>query len=121
MKTRAGSSAVSRRALLRGLAAGVVATAAVSVSQASPPTGTAALGVTIFRLSTRNTKACSACRIHHRYKIFISQARADRTRAHPGCNCPITKQKIGKDQFNRLFLDSKAIRDGVVDVRRIAR
>ena len=31
------------------------------------------------------------------------------------------KQKIEKDQFNRLFLDSKAIRDGVVDVRRIAR
>ena len=121
MKTRTGSSAVSRRALLRGLAAGVVATAAVSMPQASAPTGSTALGVTIFRLSTRNTQACRACRIHHRYKIFISQARADRTRAHPGCNCPTTKQKIGNDVFKRLFLDSKAIRDGFVDLRRIPR
>ncbi len=121
METRAGSSAVSRRNLLKGLAAGVVATAAMNVPQASTPTGTSALGVTIFRLSTRNTQCCSACRIHHRYMLFISQARADRTRAHPGCNCPITKQKIGKDKFNSLFLDSKAIRDGFVDLRRIAR
>jgi cytochrome c peroxidase len=121
MKTRSGSSAVSRRDLLRGLAAGAVATAAINVPQASTPTGTTALGVTIFRLSTRNTQACRSCHIHHRYMLFISQARADRMRAHPGCNCPITKQKIGKDKFNSLFLDSKAIRDGFVDLRRIPR
>ncbi len=121
MRTRPGSNVVSRRALLKGLAVGVVATAAVGVAQASTPTGTTALGVTIFRLSTRNTLACRACRIHHRYMLFISQAKADRTRAHPGCNCPITKQKIGKEQFSRLFLDTKAIRDGVVDLRQIAR
>jgi hypothetical protein len=121
MTTRSGSSAVSRRALLKGLAAGVAATAAVSLPQASVPTGTTAQGVTIFRLSTRNTQACRSCRIHHRYMLFISQAKADRLRAHPGCNCPTTKQKIGNDVFKRLFLDSKAIRDGFVDLRRIPR
>ena len=76
-------------------------------------------GFTAFRLRTRDTNACRACREHHRYKVFISFAHCDRGRAHPGCNCPITKQKLPLAEFKRLFLDTGAIREGVVDLRHV--
>ena len=110
------------RDLLKRLAVGGAAAAAATVvPRAAVPTGSPARAVTVFRLRTRDTQSCKSCRSHHRYKVFISLASADRNRAHPGCNCPITKQKLGKEAFNRLFLDTKAIRDGFVDLRRIPR
>ncbi len=77
------------------------------------------IGVTVFRLRTRGTRACRACQEHHRYKVFISFAHCDRGRAHPGCNCPITKQKISLADFKRLFIDTRSIRKGEVDLRHL--
>jgi hypothetical protein len=120
MKPLAGRSGFSRRDLLGRLAAaGAVAAVATAVPQAGTPTGSVSQAVTVFRLRTRNSKACRACRIHHRYMVFISLARAVQNRAHPGCNCPITKQKIAKDLFSRIFLDTGAIEAGVVDLRHV--
>jgi hypothetical protein len=126
---------IARREALVKLAAATVAAAAASVvpigaDEQHPrghddrehpdhqclPRGEA---VVVFRLRTRDTRSCRACRIHHRYMIFISHARADRNRAHPGCNCPITNEKLPKEVFRRIFLDSRAIRVGVVDLRKL--
>jgi hypothetical protein len=99
----------------------MVAAAATVAAQAGPPTGAVSQAVTVFRLRTRNTRSCRACRIHHQYMVFISQGRASQNRAHPGCNCPITKQKIPGDLFRQLFLDTGAIESGVVDLRHVMR
>ena len=120
MKERNAASGISRRQVLRGLAAGGAVAAAFGLPKAAVPTGASARAVTVFRLRTRDTHACNACRIHHRYKIFKSMAAADNNRAHPGCNCPITKQKLAHETFAALFLDTGFIQDGVVDVRRLA-
>jgi hypothetical protein len=113
---------LSRRDLLgRFAAAGVVAAVATVTSEAGPPTGATSQAVTIFRLRTRNTRACRACRIHHRYMVFISHGRAAQNRAHVNCNCPITKQKIPKELFSQLFLETGAIESGVVDLRHVVR
>jgi len=122
MKPGAERSGLSRRDLLGRLAAaGAVAAVATAAPQAGMPTGSVSQAVTVFRLRTRNSRACRACRIHHRYMVFISLGRATQNRAHPGCNCPITKQKIARDLFSRIFLDTGAIEAGVVDLRHVAR
>jgi len=121
---------IPRREALRKVAVVAVAAAATSVapaavaavaSRSAAPKASASRGqaVIVFRLRTRNTRACRACEIHHRYMIYISHARADRNRAHPNCNCPITKEKLPKAEFRRIFLDTHAIRDGMVDLRKL--
>jgi hypothetical protein len=75
--------------------------------------------VSVFRLKTRDTRSCRACREHHRFTIAISRHHANITRAHPGCNCPIVRQRLLKEDFTRLFLDTGAIRRGVVDLRQL--
>ena len=77
--------------------------------------------VTVFRLRTRNTRSCAACGVHHRYKVFISYAHADRNRAHPGCNCPIVRQKISLEAWRLFFLERGSIRTGVFDLRSLTR
>lgn len=77
------------------------------------------LSVTVFRLRTRNTRSCAACKEHHKYNIFISYAFADRNRAHPGCNCPIVKQKLPRDVFRELFIYTRAINQGYIDLRSV--
>ena len=122
MKSRAEASGLSRRDLLGRLAAAsMVAAAATVAPQAGPPTGALSQAVTVFRLRTRNTRFCRACRIHHQYMVFISQGRASQNRAHASCNCPITKQKITRELFTQIFLDTGAIEAGVVDLRHVAR
>ena len=39
-------------------------------------------GVLVFRLSTRKHQSCKACKSHHKFKVFLTHALADRTRAH---------------------------------------
>lgn len=114
----AGKGLLSRRSFLKGItAAGAASALSATLPSAALAAPTRRVGVTVFRLSTRNTRACNACKQHHRYKVFISHAAADRNRAHPGCNCPITKQKMPRRTFARLFLDTRAIRTGVADLR----
>ena len=110
--------ALSRRSLFKGIAAVGLAAAVTKVAPASGSARACARrGVTVFRLRTRDTRSCNACKIHHRYMVFISYARADRHRAHPGCNCPIVRQKISQERFRQLFLSTRAIRVGFVDLR----
>lgn len=75
--------------------------------------------VSVFRLKTRETRACHACKVHHRYVVAISRNHINKNRAHPGCNCPIVRQKIMRADFRRIFLDTGAIRRGVVDLRQL--
>jgi hypothetical protein len=109
---------LSRRSLFKGIAAvGLAAVVTKVVPVESSARAATRRGVTVFRLRTRDTRSCNACKLHHRYMVFISRAHADRHRAHPGCNCPIVRQKISQERFRQLFLDTRAIRDGVVDLR----
>jgi hypothetical protein len=118
----------SRRDVLRALvacgaavAAGMLATGEAAAEMVVPVSGK--LGKrgrrTVYRLRTRNTRSCNACKLHHRYKIFTSKKAANLNRAHPGCNCPIVKQKIAVTRFKELFPGRAAIRAGVVDLRQI--
>ncbi len=59
--------------------------------------------VMVYRLRTRRTRACHACKLHHRYTVFRTRSIADRNRAHPGCNCPIVVQPLPKHIVRRLF------------------
>jgi hypothetical protein len=110
-----GPAAASRRGVLRAfLAAGA---AAVAVGSAAPAEAKPKVHL-VCRLRTRRTRACRACRIHHRYLVFLSPALADANRAHPGCDCPIVKQRISRRQFRRMFPDPSV---GVFDLRRLPR
>ncbi len=81
--------------------------------QARAQVGTAQM---VFRLSTRNTRTCNACRQHARHKIFETFFVADTNRAHPGCNCPITFQSITSALIDQLAaLDTRQA--GVWDIR----
>ena len=75
--------------------------------------------VTVFRLKSRDTRSCRACRIHHRFMVAISRHHANVNRAHVGCNCPIVRQRLRRADFRRIFLDTKAIRRGIVDLRHL--
>jgi hypothetical protein len=118
---------VTRRKALKGMgAAGValVALPAGSVVQAGKgrkPDRGRRLGwkVTVFRLKTRDTQSCRACRVHHRFKVFISRHHANSNRAHAGCNCPIVRQRLPREDFRQIFLETGAIRRGVVDLRHL--
>jgi hypothetical protein len=57
----------------------------------------------VYRLRTRKTRACRACRRHHQRTIFRSHAIANANRAHQGCDCPIIPQAISKGLFKKLF------------------
>lgn len=57
----------------------------------------------VFRLSTRKTEACRACRVHHRFIVFRSFFLADANRAHPGCDCQIVRQHVSLSRFKKLF------------------
>lgn len=75
---------------------------------------------TVFRLSTRNTRTCNACRQHARHKIFETFFIADSNRAHPGCNCPIIVQQTESSLVEQLKgLETRGI--GVWDIRALPR
>jgi hypothetical protein len=59
--------------------------------------------VLVFRLRTRNTRACHACEEHHKYIVCRTRALMNANRAHEGCNCPIVIQSISRKLFRRLF------------------
>jgi hypothetical protein len=60
-------------------------------------------GVVVYRLSTRGTSRCKACARHHKRLAFLTHAIANAHRAHPGCNCPVTTQRLLPKTFKRLF------------------
>jgi hypothetical protein len=76
-------------------------------------------GKVVFRLRTRKHHSCGACRTHHRFMIFRTQALASATRAHSGCNCPVVTQKLPIKEFKHLFGAKGVARSGVVDLRHL--
>lgn len=111
---------LTRRGFLKSaIAIAGGAALASALPRAAFADGAPGRAVTVFRLRTRHTRSCNACKSHHRYTFFISRPHADRNRAHPGCNCPITKQRLPQERFNKLFLQSGAIRNGAVDIREL--
>ena len=96
----------TRRELLRvlGLAGSAVATATiVAPGAALAETKHRHAGAIVYRLRARKTSRCNACARHHRRFAFLTRALADAHRAHPGCNCPITTQRIRTHAFRVLF------------------
>ena len=110
----AATTVTTRRHLLQflGLAGAAGATiAAPTVAFATPKHKQK--GVVVYRLSTRGTSRCKACTRHHGRFAFLTHAIANAHRAHPGCNCPITTQRLPPKTFKRLFAKNAS---GVADL-----
>jgi hypothetical protein len=60
-------------------------------------------GAIVYRLSVRGTARCKACAKHHARFVYLTHAIANAHRAHPGCNCPITTQRLLPKTFKHLF------------------
>src|SRR5262245_18736580 len=109
----------ARRGFLKGIAA-VGTAAALPLGWADQAeAGKKKQGRLVFRLQSRKTVSCKACKFHHRFLIFLSRATADQHRAHPGCNCPIVQQRLPRDEFRMLFVKTGALEQGFVDVRKV--
>jgi len=115
----ASENASSRRSFLKGLA--VVGTTVAAPLGLVDQAEAAEKGVPVFRLRSRKTVSCRACKIHHRFFIFATRASADQHRAHPGCDCPIVLQKLSKGKFKSLFVKTGALERGFVDLRTLRR
>jgi hypothetical protein len=100
----AATTGTTRRHLLQllGLAGAAGATIAVPTAAEAMPKHKQK-GVVVYRLSTRGTSRCKACARHHTRLAFLTHAIANAHRAHPGCNCPITTQRLSPRSFKQLF------------------
>jgi hypothetical protein len=113
----------SRRAFLKGIA---VAGAAAAAAAVAPGEALAKRHgqrrAFLFRLSTRNTSHCRACSQHHRFRVYKSYVLANGNRAHPGCNCPIVRQRIALGRFRKLFGQKRGLAPGgILDLRTLPR
>jgi len=72
-------------------------------NSAAPPPGK----VNAFKLSRNGQSACRACKLHARYKLFVSRDAADTHRAHRGCNCVIKQVRISTGDADRYFANSQ--------------
>jgi hypothetical protein len=105
---------ISRRGFLAGLGAlGLVAVAggvvlarsgddADRLQAKSLPAGIQ-IGL-VYRLSTRGSRACTACKRHGANRFYRLKGLADADRAHPGCNCRILPQRVPDDLYRQWFL-----------------
>ena len=71
---------------------------------------------TVYRLQTRKTRACNACKQHHRYKVFLDREAADQNRAHPGCHCRIVPQQVTPLYYTDV---KRHAWNGVIDLRKL--
>ena len=71
----------------------------------------------VYRFRTRRRHCCKACRLHRRYKMFLTHALANGHRAHRGCNCSITTHQISRKTARLLFPSGTT---GIVDLRQFA-
>lgn len=75
-------------------------------------------GKLVFRLQTRRHHSCNACKQHHKFTVFRTQALADANRAHAGCNCPVVSYKMPIRRWRKLLGPKGLAPGGVVDLRR---
>ena len=119
---------LGRRGFLRlgAVAAGTIATGAltrgttVATRKTGSKTGSETKKETknVWRLSTHGRRACGACKAHAANLYFRAPAFAERTRAHVGCNCPVLKQRIAKEDYDGYFPDGAVIYDNRSGPRR---
>lgn len=114
---------LSRRALLKGMAAIGFATAGAPLVSCGPAPGegdgsndTETSPDVVYRFQTPRTTVCSACKTHARYKVFTDEASAREHRAHKGCNCRIVTQRITPEYWDTI---ASYERNGVIDLREI--
>jgi hypothetical protein len=107
-----------RRDVLRLLLFSSAATSVVTVPAIADAKKKRKPGKLVFRLQTRRHHSCNACKQHHRFTMFRTQALADANRAHPGCNCPITSYKLPIKPWKKLFGKKGVAPLGVADLRR---
>src|SRR5207247_5791245 len=93
---RGGQRVVGRREFLRGAGlAGLGTTSAgflpggVAEAVARKPKHKK-----VWRLSTRDQNACSACKAHAANRYYRHRRNANHGRAHKGCTCDILDQRI---------------------------
>ena len=118
----------TRRTFLQRLALGSVAASAASVVAVTGLASEAHAAhivkehphsTKVFRFRPRKTVACHACRVHHRYKVFLTRKIAKHHRAHPGCDCPIVPQWMRNRTYRRVFVRTGAVNVGFVDLRKV--
>ena len=119
---------LKRRSLIKGMAAVGLITASAPLSSCAPeedqqptdPGNTEIPAVTepqtVYRLQAprKRKRTCTACNQHRHYKIFLTLEAADLNRAHQGCNCKITEQKVSAEYFNGF---RSYVQNGVADIR----
>jgi len=111
----------ARRGFLKSLAVLGVAGAATVAQPGDAAAKPRRKKLLVFRLSPRKTKHCRACGRHHQHKVFLTHALADANRAHPGCDCPITRQVLRRRTFKQLFGPNGVAQSGIADLRLVPR
>ena len=117
---------ITRRRLLGGGVAGLVAAAIPGIALAAPKTrlaykldpewGAGDLGCPPFEsLKSRSCHGCHACHVHAANKLWRSAAVI--RRAHPYCKCDIVSAAIPKGAYVALFGPEARPHRGEVDRR----
>ena len=114
---------IKRRTFLEGMTAlGVVTATAPLFSCSSDGPGeqeeqvSAPQTETVYRFQTRKARTCKSCKLHGRYKLFLTEAAADQNRSHPGCNCRIVTQEIS-EAYSEQIAPFEV--NGVIDLRKV--
>jgi hypothetical protein len=102
------STRLDRRAFLRRAAAGIGASAVMSI----PAVRSAEAAIlrktrTAYRLSSHGRRACSACKAHDAHRFYRSADAANNDRAHLGCNCGIVTQDLPNATWRCYFRGGK--------------
>ena len=76
----------------------------------------------IYRLSLRGRRGSRAAKLHNANMRFATRHHANQNRAHPGDNSRIVPLIISRDEYFRLFVPQKGLRNrfiAVSDLRKL--
>jgi hypothetical protein len=66
---------------------------------------------TVYRLSTRAHRTCTACKGHAANRYYKTREAADADRSHAGCNCAIVSQRIKRGLAKQYFKKRRQVFD----------
>jgi hypothetical protein len=66
---------------------------------------------TVYRLSTRGHRTCTACKGHAANRFYKTREAADADRSHAGCNCAIVSQRIKRGLAKQYFKQRRQVFD----------
>lgn len=101
---------IGRRAFLRLVALGLVATLPGSALAAEGRRRRKKTKV-VYRLSTHRRRTCKACKAHAANRFYRTQRAANKDRAHAGCNCTIVTQTIDRRLAKQYFKGRRRVFD----------